>query len=38
MDEHEVARDPPFYGTTAMPGGHFLSSSMPGVPERKGKK
>jgi hypothetical protein len=35
IDEHKLIRDALFYGTTAIAGGHFLSSSIAGVPEGK---
>jgi hypothetical protein len=33
MDECKLVRDALFHGTPAMPGDHFLSLSMAGVPE-----
>jgi hypothetical protein len=39
MDERKLVRNDPFYGmTTAMPGDHFLSLSMVGVPEGRGNR
>jgi hypothetical protein len=38
IDEHKLVRDASFYGTTAIAGDHFLSSSIARVPERKGNR